>query len=147
MSQIGSRSYGRQLVPHQAPIADTEVFTIGDLSREFDVSLRALRFYEDRDLLHPHRRGNARYYSSQQRVRLQIILKGKQLGFTLTEIHDMLAAKPDKEPTELDLGLTPEQILAQIDHLERQRLELDQAIGELRASHRQFAAHETSVAA
>lgn len=147
MSQIGSRSYTCQQIPHQAPVADTDVFTIGELAREFDVSLRALRFYEDRDLLHPHRRGNARYYSSQQRVRLQIILKGKQLGFTLTEIHDMLAANADKEPAGLELGLKPEQILAQIDHLERQRRELDEAIGELRATHRQLAASETSVAA
>ena len=147
MPQTGSTPRDRQQNFDHSATVDPHIHTIGDLAREFDVSLRALRFYEDRDLLHPHRRGNARYYSAQQRIRLQIILKGKKLGFTLTEIHAMLAANADKEPAALELGLKPDQILAQIDHLERQRLDLDQAIGELRTTHRNLADHMASVAA
>jgi DNA-binding transcriptional MerR regulator len=65
-------------------------YTIGDLSREFGVSLRALRFYEDRGLLNPQRAGASRLYDGGQRARLELILKGKQLGFTLTEIRALL---------------------------------------------------------
>lgn len=147
MPQTGSTPRDRQQNFDHSATVETHIYTIGDLAREFEVSLRALRFYEDRDLLHPHRRGNARYYSAQQRVRLQIILKGKKLGFTLTEIHGMLAVNAGQEPVALELGLKPDQILAQIDHLERQRLDLDQAIGELRATHSTLAGHIASVAA
>jgi len=108
-------------------------FTIGDLAREFGLSLRALRFYEDRRLLKTRRRGTTRLYSDADRSRLQLILKGKQLGFTLAEIRELLAAQVE-ERLDLALTLNPEQITAQIDHLERQRAELDIALSELRAA-------------
>ena len=63
----------------------TKLYTIGDLAREFGVTLRTLRFYEDRGLLSPRRDGTARIYDPRDRERLSVILKGKQLGFTLTE--------------------------------------------------------------
>jgi DNA-binding transcriptional MerR regulator len=66
-------------------------YTIGDLAREFGVTLRTLRFYEDRGLLSPRREGLARIYDAQDRSRLAVILKGKRLGFTLTEIRAMVA--------------------------------------------------------
>jgi DNA-binding transcriptional MerR regulator len=110
-------------------------FTIGDLSREFGLSLRALRFYEDRGLLQPHRRGTTRLYSDSDRSRLQLILKGKQLGFTLAEIRELMAAQAEaRELLDLALTLNPEQITAQIDLLERQRAELEIALSELRAA-------------
>ena len=125
----------------QAPASPGEhYFSISDLAREFDVSLRALRFYEDRDLLRPQRRGLARLYSQLDRVRLQMILKGKKLGFTLSEIRDMLAANSDRERHDISLDLNSEQVLSQIGHLERQRGDLDQAIGELKATHSRLAA-------
>ncbi len=58
-------------------------FTIGELSREFGVTLRALRFYENKGLISPHRDGLNRLYSQGDRTRLALILKGKKLGFTL----------------------------------------------------------------
>jgi DNA-binding transcriptional MerR regulator len=67
-------------------------FTIGDLAREFGVTLRTLRFYEHRGLLKPRRQGLARFYDEKAKARLALILKGKQLGFTLPEIRAMLAA-------------------------------------------------------
>lgn len=115
---------------------EDKVYSISDLSREFNITLRALRFYEDKNLLHPQRRGVTRLYSGADRVRLQMILKGKRLGFTLSEIYEMLAAAPmTQEPGAVALALNTAQILTQIDHLERQRVDLDKAILELRATH------------
>ena len=65
-------------------------FTIGDLSREFGVTLRTLRFYEDKQLLNPKRHGLNRLYSRRDRARLKLVLMGKKVGFSLTEIKDML---------------------------------------------------------
>ena len=121
------------------PGPSDQLFTIGDIAKEFNVSLRTLRFYEDRGLISPHRDGNARYYNERDKARLGQIIKGKQLGFTLGEIRDLLASKRGSE-TPTTLSLKPEQIAAQIDHLERQRLEIDEAIGELRAAHRRLTA-------
>ena len=64
-------------------------WTIGDMAREFQVSLRTLRFYEDRALLHPRRRGTTRLYSGGDRVHLGMILKAKQLGYSLAVCRDL----------------------------------------------------------
>ena len=128
-------------------LPDIRFFTIGDLSREFDVSLRTLRFYENRDLLHPRRKGNTRMYDPADRVRLQIILRGKKLGFTLTEIHDMLGLGVGENALEPQLTLSSDQVRAQIDHLERQRSDLDHAISELKATHLRLTSITESVAA
>ncbi len=109
-------------------------YTIGDLAREFTVSLRALRFYEDRGLLHPRRQGLARYYSAADRVRLQMILKGKQLGFTLTEIRELLGNDHAQTEKPAGLALDASRIVEQIRHLERQRHDIETAIVELRAT-------------
>ena len=111
--------------------ADETLFTIGDLAREFGVTLRTLRFYEDRGLISPRRSGMTRLYNEKARDRLALILKGKHLGFTLTEIRAMLDAE-DKDAGELKLG--KDQVAEQIAHLERQKAEIEQAIGELRAT-------------
>ncbi len=136
--------------------------TIREMARDFGVSIRALRFYEDRGLLHPRREGTARRYNARDRLCLKMILKGKQLGFTLSEIHDILAARAiaggegegrraatqdlttsdlsdaDFEQMDLEMRLPPEQIVAQISHLERQRRDLDEAIIALRDAHRRL---------
>ncbi len=147
-----------------ASSAPGEWSTIREMSRDFGVSIRALRFYEDRGLLHPRREGTARRYCARDRLYLKMILKGKQLGFTLSEIHDILSAReaatggaedttrhlvpPDLtrsdppslafEEIDLEMGLPPEQIVAQINHLERQRRDLDEAIVALREAHRRL---------
>lgn len=113
--------------------------TIGDMARMFGLSLRALRFYEDRGLLRPMRRGTARFYDAAARHNLRMIQQGKQLGFTLSEIQEILAAPKRGGPSTLELSLPPEQIEAQLTHLERQRADLDQAIVALRAAHRRLA--------
>jgi DNA-binding transcriptional MerR regulator len=68
-----------------------DTFSITDLAQEFDITPRTLRFYEDKGLLAPDRHGTARIYSRRDRARLNLILRGKRLGFSLAEIHEMLA--------------------------------------------------------
>jgi len=108
-------------------------YTIGDLAREFGVTLRTLRFYEDRGLLSPRRDGTARIYDARDRERLSVILKGKQLGFTLTEIRAMLAEERSSNGPAMNLRLSLEQIEDQIRHLEQQKVEIEEALEELKA--------------
>jgi DNA-binding transcriptional MerR regulator len=110
-----------------------KTYTIGDLAREFGVTLRTLRFYEDRGLLSPRREGTARIYDARDRARLSVILKGKQLGFTLTEIRAMVAEERGSEVPAANLKLSLAQVEDQIAHLEQQRREIEQALEELRA--------------
>ena len=114
-----------------AGVPDSSLLSIGDMARSFGVSLRTLRFYEGRGLLNPKRDGSARYYGPEDRRRLQLIIKGKQLGFTLAEIRDLIAK--GRNGNGQGLTLNQEQISLQISHLERQRKALDDAIEELRS--------------
>jgi DNA-binding transcriptional MerR regulator len=81
------------------------------------------------------REGNARLYRPADRVRLEMILQGKKLGFTLTEINDLICGKGANETPDLEEQLQPHQIVSQIGHLERQRDEIYSAIERLRATH------------
>ncbi len=127
--------------PSSAAVAEPDSaggFTISDLARDFGVTLRTLRFYESRGLLSPARSGMTRIYSARDRARLALILKGKQLGFTLVEIRAMLAneekkgeAAGEKSASVGGLQLTRDQIVEQLDLLRSQRSEIDGAIAEL----------------
>ena len=81
---------------------DTTTYSIGELARELDVTTRTIRFYEDEGLLAPTRRGQTRIYSSADRVKLKLILRGKRLGFSLAEIKDLLDGKPPVRDTDDD---------------------------------------------
>lgn len=118
----------------ERPVSESDFMSIGDVSRLYGLSLRALRFYEERGLLQPLRRGVTRLYDANTRARLELILKGKQLGFTLTEIRRMVQETEDNSASP-GLALAPGQVLDQIALLERQRRDLDVAIEELRATH------------
>lgn len=120
----------------QEELRSDGVWTIGEMAREFRVSLRALRFYEDRGLLHPHWNGSARLYRGRDRLHLQMVLKGKQLGFTLSEIGEILR----RDDSGQELNLPPEQIIAQIRHIERQLRTLETALAELRLAHQRATA-------
>lgn len=65
-------------------------FTIGELAREYDVTPRAIRFYEDQGLLAPRREGQRRIYTVRDRTRLKLTLRGKRLGLTLSEIRELI---------------------------------------------------------
>jgi DNA-binding transcriptional MerR regulator len=109
---------------------DRTAFTIGELSREFGVTLRALRFYENKGLISPHREGMSRLYSEGDRTRLALILKGKKLGFTLGEIRQMIAAE-EGDADAKTLGLSREKCLEQIELLKKQKAEIEEGLNEL----------------
>lgn len=80
---VNVNNYGVFLmVENQLP---QTTYSISDLSKEFDITTRSIRFYEDQGLLKPKRRGQTRVYSLKDRVRLKLILRGKRLGFSLAE--------------------------------------------------------------
>lgn len=108
----------------------SETYFITDLAAEFGVSLRTLRFYEDRGLLSPRRDGVNRMYDARERSKLSVILKGKQLGFTLSEISGML--KEERGVSSPDLKMSLEQVDDQISYLKNQKAEVEQALRELR---------------
>jgi DNA-binding transcriptional MerR regulator len=107
-------------------VGDTPM-TIGEVARQFGMTLRALRFYEARRLITPQRCGAIRLYHRSDRERLTLILTGQRLGFTLTEIRDILDSPDGK-----GLHLTREQCVAQINLLEQQKHGIEIAIAELR---------------
>jgi DNA-binding transcriptional MerR regulator len=110
--------------------ADT-VYSIGELARKFNVSLRALRFYESRGLLSPTRQGRQRLYGRKDADRLNVILKAKKLGFTLADIRQMIAENGD-EASRQALKLSREKCLQQIGVFERKLAEIEEALAELR---------------
>ena len=111
--------------------AGREVFTIRDLTKEFAVSARTLRFYEEKGLLAPRRKGEQRLYSRRDRARLRYVLMGKRVGFSLEDVREMLDLYDlgDGQRTQLQVALTKFQERAV--RLEEQRGEIDRAIAEL----------------
>src|SRR6478609_592146 len=97
------RVYAPMPVPAvaQASPAPAATFTISQLAREFDLTTRAIRFYEDCGLLAPQRSGRQRVYSARDRTRLKLTLRGKRLGLTLAEVKelvDMYESPRDTQP-------------------------------------------------
>jgi DNA-binding transcriptional MerR regulator len=114
-----------------------ETYSIGELAREFDVTHRTIRFYEDEGLLSPGRVGSRRVYSKRDQVRLKLILRGKRLGFSLAEVRGMLElydSAPDERP---QLEKFVAALADRREHLERQREEIDEVLSEIRAFERQ----------
>ena len=107
--------------------------TIGDVAREFGVTLRALRFYESKRLITPQRCGRARLYCRGDRERLRLILTGRRLGFTLAEISKLVGMSGAP-----GLNLTRQQCVEQINLLEREKRGIDAAIAELRLIYSSF---------
>lgn len=117
--------------PDMAEGVGPNEYSVSMLAEEFGLNPRTLRFYEDRGLVLPRRRGGGRIYSEDDRSRLALIMKGKQLGFTLSEIASMLG-KADTAAGRL--RLTRPQIDSQIRYLEKQISDMMDALAELRAA-------------
>jgi DNA-binding transcriptional MerR regulator len=117
---------------HPMATSSSEILTIGEIAARYQVTMRALRFYEDRGLLSPRRVDGARFYDGAATRQLEMVLKGKRLGFSLTEIRDLVRRDRGGDATEL--ALEPEQVNAQIELLHRQRTDIERAIDELRAT-------------
>ncbi len=127
---LGSRGQAADSSDPPAEPGASDNITIGELARESGVTLRALRFYQSKGLLAPQRSGYARVFSREDRHRLTLILQGKRLGFTLTEIHEMLAARASGCTNMLPIS--HRKCVEQINLLERQRYDIDQALTDLR---------------
>lgn len=113
---------------------DTDVpMTIGEVAREFGMTLRALRFYEAKQLISPQRHGAIRLYCRGDRERIALILTGRRLGFTLAEIRSLVGGRGGKR-----LDLTREKCVEQINLLERQKRGIEVAIAELRQIYTSF---------
>lgn len=106
-------------------------WSIGELAAEFDTTLRTIRFYEDRDLLRPDRRGQLRVYHERDRVRLQLILRGRRLGFTLTEIAQILDMYDETPGERGQLQFLIGDIDSRRRTLVAKRSDLDEALAEL----------------
>ena len=106
-------------------------YSIRQLSKEFDVTARALRFYEDKGLISPERRGQTRIYSPRDRARLQLILRGKRLGFSLIEIHEILDLYTPKDHGAAQMRATLGKYRGQIETLRRQREDIEAAIHDM----------------
>jgi len=116
--------------------AGREYFTIHDLTREFAITARTLRFYEEKGLLCPRREGEARLYNRRDRARLTYVLMGKSVGFSLEDVREMLDLYDlgDGQQTQLRVALA--RFEDRIERLTRQRADIDRALSELsRAKH------------
>lgn len=108
-----------------------DIFTIRDLTKEFAVSARTLRFYEEKGLVDPARRGEQRLYSRRDRARLAYVIAGKAVGFSLEEVREMLDLYDlgDGQVTQLKVALA--KFGERIERLERQKSDIDRIISEL----------------
>jgi len=106
-------------------------YAIGELCEAFGVTARALRFYEDEQLITPERRGTSRFYSDRDRARLSWILRGKRVGFSLSEIREMLDLYDVGDHRQTQRRVTIERCRQRIDALRRQKHDIDTTIAEL----------------
>src|SRR5690606_11230270 len=107
---------------------DHRTYSIRQLCREFGATARALRFYEDKGLLSPGRKGQTPVYDARDRARLKLILRGRRIGFTLTEIQEMLDLYDRKDGNAHQMAIALRRHRAQIEALKQQREDLDAAI-------------------
>ena len=117
-----------------SPIAGT-TYTISELAREFDLTTRAIRFYEDCGLLAPRRNGRHRVYTARDRTRLKLTLRGKRLGLTLAEVKELV-----------DMYESPRDTLPQLKKflvvLAAHRAQLEHRMADLQANLEEVRAHE-----
>ena len=114
------------------PDAPDRAFTIGELAEAFGLTTRAIRFYESRGLIAPPRKGVARCYTRRERARLNLIQRGKNLGFSLEEIRDWLALY-DADPNHITQArVLIVKVDVAINDLSKKRADLDRALKDLR---------------
>jgi DNA-binding transcriptional MerR regulator len=110
----------------------SRTYSIRDLTRELGVTARTLRHYEDEGLLAPERRGLARVYSSRDRARLTLILRGRRVGFSLAEMGEILDLYDTGDGGMTQLHYAKKKFGERIGALERQKHDIEEAIAELK---------------
>lgn len=108
-------------------------YRIGDLAQEFDVTLRTLRFYEDKGLISPRRVGTTRHYNDRDRARLKLILFAKKVGFSLVEIREIIQICDKRGDLKNPLASLKDRFQIKLVDLMAQKVEIEQAIEELSA--------------
>ena len=106
-------------------------YSISDLAKEFDVTTRTIRFYEDKGLLSPARRGQTRIYSPADRTKLKLILRGKRLGFSLEQSGGIINMY---DPS----GNNREQLTALVDSIRAKRQELEGQLQDIKTMMREL---------
>ena len=111
--------------------ADEEYTRIGEMAKAFGVTLRALRFYEDKGLISPKRDGSTRLYTRRDKARLKLILLGRKVGFSLRDVKQILDLYDPNGTNVKQLRLTIDKSEKQLARLQKQRAAIDEAISEL----------------
>ncbi|HLP67932.1 MULTISPECIES: MerR family DNA-binding transcriptional regulator [Ciceribacter] len=106
-------------------------YSITELTREFGVSTRTLRFYEDEGLLHPERRGRTRLYRAADRRLLQEILRGRRIGFTVAEIREIVQVYKEPPGEIGQLKMMMKKIDEKREELRQKRKDIDETLAEL----------------
>ena len=123
-----------------APRDSQRIYSIAELSREFAITPRTIRFYEDEGLIKPRRQGLTRLYSAGDRTRLSWILRGKRLGFSLSEIRELLDLYQVDRTGVQQLRELLRRSRLHVAELERRRRDLDAHIDEFRTVEAQVSA-------
>jgi DNA-binding transcriptional MerR regulator len=119
-------------------------YTIRQLTKEFSVTARTLRFYEDEGLIAPERRGQTRIYSTRDRARIILILRGRRVGFSLAEIREILDLYGVHDGGMTQLVHSRKKFAERIDTLEKQKIDIDDSLKELRRGIADIDAHLSS---
>ncbi len=117
----------------QASPSTGATYTIGELAREFDLTTRAIRFYEDCGLITPQRSGRNRVYTARDRTRLKLTLRGKRLGLTLAEVKELVDMYESPRDTQPQLKKFLVVLAAHRAQLEQQMADLQATLEEVRA--------------
>jgi DNA-binding transcriptional MerR regulator len=114
--------------------AGEELARIGEMAKKYGVTLRTLRFYEDKGLLNPQRDGSTRLYTRRDKARLKLILLGRKVGFSLRDVKQMMDLYDPTGSNTKQLRLALDKSEKQLARLQKQRALLDDAINELSGS-------------
>lgn len=120
-------------------MAREQTYTITELARDFDITPRAIRFYEDQGLLTPSRAGRARVYSKADRTRLKLTLRGKRLGLSLAEIKELLEMYGGVRNSVPQLQRFLKVLAERRAALEQQREDIEAVLGEIAMLEKQCA--------
>lgn len=114
-----------------SPIKESKTYTITELAHEFDVTPRAIRFYEDVGLLTPRRAGRNRVYTQRERTRLKLTLRGKRLGLSLQEVKQLVDLYDSKSDTSQQLEAFLQVLQEHRNLLERQLEDIEVTLAEI----------------